>query len=64
MEELGPRVSYIKSLFKASSVADANWDEYQISFMEHGGNYLFRRFMLYYNLRCKYIYKRYLHKSA
>ncbi len=36
---LGSRLSYIKSLFKPSAIADANWDEYLLKFMENGGNY-------------------------
>ncbi len=63
-EILGPRVSYIKSLFKNSRLASAQWDEYSLRLMENGGNYRYRKFMLYYKIRCKEIYKRYYHKGA
>lgn len=32
--------------------------------MENGGNYHFRKFMIYYKIRCKEMYKRYMHKAA
>jgi hypothetical protein len=32
--------------------------------MERGGNYQFRKFMLYYRIRCKESTKRYCHKAA
>jgi hypothetical protein len=61
---LGPRISNIKSLTKPSAIADANWDEYLLKFMEYGGNYQYREFMHYYNIRCKEIYKKYFHKAS
>ena len=54
----------IKSLFKNSPLATAQWDEFQLRFMELGGNYAFRKFMLYYKIRCKESLKRYCHKAA
>ena len=65
LQELGPQVSFIRSLFKNSSVALAHWDEYSLRMMETaGGNHNFRKFMMFYKLRCKETYKRYRHKAA
>lgn len=43
---------------------DARWDEYMLKFMESGGNYSYRGFMHYYNIKCKEIYKKYMHKAS
>lgn len=63
-EMLGPRISFVKSLFKNSRLASAQWDEYSLRLMENGGNYGFKKFMLFYKIRCKEMYKRYMHKAA
>ena len=64
LETLGPQYVTLRSLFKTSYLAEARWDEYSLRLMELGGNYNFRKFMLYYQIRCKVQQKRYCHKGA
>ena len=51
-------VSYVKPL------KNEPWDEYQLAFLAHGGNYRFTNFMSKYGLKCKEVYKKYRHKGA
>ena len=55
---LGMSRSFVKSLFKEP------WDEYEIKFMENGGNHPFMLFMHQYGIKCKVVYKKYGHKGC